>query len=230
MARADLHTHTRRSPDGSTSPVTFVQRCLARGLTHVAVTDHNTIAGAHDIAAQAADRITVIIGEEVSTAAGELIGLFLDQRVPPGLSLFETVERIHAQGGLVMAPHPFDPLRPGIKGAGLRAIGDAIDIVEGYNGRALFGRFDRAARRWAKKHDRPVGLGSDAHLEQELGRSAIDLPDFNGPNELLVALREARYSLAPPAFWLLPLSGVALARHWSDRFARSVLPGSEAKP
>lgn len=230
MARADLHTHTRRSPDGSTSPVAFVRRCLARGLTHVAVTDHNTITGAHAIAAQAAGRMTVITGEEVSTTAGEIIGLFLDQRVPPGLSLFETVERIHVQGGLVMAPHPFDPLRPGIRRAGLRAIGNAVDIIEGYNGRALLGRFDRAARRWAEEHDRPVGLGSDAHVEAELGRSMMDLPDFDGPDELLVALREARYSLAPPAFWLLPLSGVALARHWSARVARSALPRAETKP
>ena len=230
MSRADLHTHTRRSPDGLTSPRAFVQRCLARSLTHVAVTDHNTIAGAHDIAANAAGRITVIIGEEVSTAAGELIGLFLDQHVPAGLSLLETVERIHAQGGLVMAPHPFDPLRPGIRQAGLRAISEAVDVVEGYNGRALLGRFDHVARRWAEEHNRPVGLGSDAHLESELDRSMMELPDFYGPDELLIALRKARYSLARPAFWLLPLSGIALARHWSGRLARSAPPGAEAKP
>ena len=210
MLRADLHTHTHFSPDGVTDPAAFVRRCVAAGLTAVAVTDHNTVAGAYAVAAIAPFR--VIIGEEVRARGGELIGLFLQEPVPAGLSLQETADRIHRQGGLVVAPHPFDPLRPNLSKRGLRSLGSAVDIVEGYNGRMLLRRCDRTARAFAAAHSLPVSLGSDAHCGPELGRSYLELPDFEGPRDLPAALRHATYHPAPRAPWLLPLSGWALAR------------------
>lgn len=212
MARADFHTHTAFSPDALTSPAAFVRRCCDRGLTHVAITDHTGIEGALAVAEIAP--FTVIVGQEVKTAEGELIGLFLVESVPSGLPARETAERIHRQGAVVVAPHPFDPFRPNIGRRGLAEIGDAVDIIEGYNGRSMLRRIDRAARRYAAEHDLPVGLGSDAHCRRELGRSFVELPDFDGPEALLVGLRQASYHLARPAPWLVPSSGIARARRW----------------
>lgn len=210
MLRADLHTHTHFSLDGVTEPAAFVRRCVAAGLTAVAVTDHNTVEGAYAVAAVAPFR--VIIGEEVRARGGELIGLFLEESVPAGLSLQESADRIHRQGGLVVAPHPFDPLRPSLGGRGLRSLGRTIDVVEGYNGRMALRRCDRQARAFAVAHSLPVSLGSDAHCGRELGRSYLELPDFDGPRDLPAALRQAAYHPAPWAPWLLPASGWALAR------------------
>ena len=209
MARADFHTHTRFSPDGLTRPEQFVQRCVARGMDIVAVTDHGTVDGARAVAALAP--FAVIIGQEVRTRDGELLGLYLEESIPKGLSGVEAAQRIHAQGGLVVAPHPFARLRPALRARGLRTLAGLVDAIEGYNGRMLWPGLDRQARHHAAEQDLPCTLGSDAHTPPELGRSYVELPDFDGPAELLQALRQARYHLAPPAPWWLPLSGLALA-------------------
>ncbi len=208
MARADFHTHTRFSPDGLTSPQRFVARCLAAGLTDVAVTDHRAVDGAYAVAALAPFR--VIIGQEVRAREGDLLGLFLEDSIPDGLPASEAAHRIHGQGGLVVVPHPFSLLRRGLGAATLRSLGDAVDAIEGYNGRMLWPRLDTRARAFARDRGLPCTLGSDAHTPAEVGRSWVDLPAFDGPSELLKALPHARFHPARPAPWLLPLSGVAL--------------------
>ena len=215
MARVDLHTHTRYSPDALTTPQQFVARCGRAGLSHVAVTDHSGVEGAYAVAAAAPCQ--VIIGQEVRTQEGDLIGLFLKESIPRGLPAAEAAAHIHRQGGLVVAPHPFDRLRPSLGEATLRALGPALDALEGHNGRTLWRRFDRRARRYAAAAGLPCTLGSDAHAALELGRSYLNLPDFEGPQELLRALREGEAHPAPRAPWLIPCSGYALARRLLGR-------------
>ncbi len=215
MPRIDLHAHTHFSRDAVMSPAALVRRAEGRGLTHVAVTDHAGLEGAYaarQIAEAAGGAVEVIIGQEVRTAGGEILGLFIQEPIPSKLSPGLAAARIHAQGGIVIAPHPFDPLRPSLGTRGLQELGAQIDAVEGYNGRALLRGRDAEARRYARQHDLPLSLGSDAHSRPELGRSRIDLPDFAGPAELLQALGEASYHLASRAPWWLPASGWAHAR------------------
>ena len=225
MARIDLHTHTHFSRDSVLTPAAFVRLAEAAGLTHVAVTDHGGVAGAYAVRDLAS--FEVIIGQEVKTSAGELLALFIEEAVPDGLSPGLAAARIRGQGGTVIAAHPYDVFRRGLGTGGLMGLGDALDVVEGYNGRTLFRGREEKARRFATEHALPVSLGSDAHSSRELGRSWADCPDFDGPAELLLALREASYSVARPAPWLIPSSGLALAR-WLTGWRPSTAPSGES--
>ncbi len=214
MARADLHTHTHFSPDGRTRPDQLLRRCREAGLTHVAVTDHHSIAGALAVEACSVGpgaALHVIVGQEIRTADGEVLGLYLRETIPEGLATGEAAARIREQGGLVVAPHPFDRLRPSLGEAGMGALDGVLDAVEGHNGRTQYRPFDGASRRYAAAQGLPCTLGSDAHSGRELGRSWLSLPDFEGPRELLAALSRAEPHAARPAPWLLPSSGLALA-------------------
>ncbi|GAG02442.1 unnamed protein product, partial [marine sediment metagenome] len=137
MLKADLHTHTYFSPDSLTSPEKYVQACVNRRINCVAVTDHNAIDGA--LAVEKLATFKVIIGEEVESAEGEIIGLFLQEEVPPSLGSEETVERIKGQGGLVCIPHPFDRFRgEHLAEAALMRILPQVDIIEALNARTTF--------------------------------------------------------------------------------------------
>lgn len=134
MLKGDFHMHTHYSPDSDMSPERLVRKCVKVGLNCIAVTDHNTVDGALRVR-EIAD-FTVIIGEEVGTADGEVTGLFLTETIPRGLSAVETVKRIKEQGGLVSVPHPFDRFRSGvITQAGLEAVLPYTDVVEVFNSR-----------------------------------------------------------------------------------------------
>lgn len=185
--RIDLHTHTHYSPDGITSPKRFVEACRRKRLTCVAVTDHNTIRGA--LAVKEAADFRVIIGEEIRSSEGEIIGLFLSEEVPPELSARETIERIRAQGGLVSLPHPTDRFRGGVGGEGLARLAPLVDIVEVMNARTTVGRDNDAATRLAEEHGLVGVAVSDAHSPWEMGRAYVEAPDFEGPQEFLEALR-----------------------------------------
>ncbi len=207
VLRADLHCHTYYSPDALTSPGKLVKACLERDINCLAVTDHNTIAGA--LLLERMCPFQVIVGEEVRTREGEVIGLFLKEEVPAGLSLEETVERIKAQGGLVMVPHPFDRFRHGIGEDGLRRILPAVDIIEAFNARALVSADNQRARDFAQRHGLPVVAVSDAHSPAEVGRAYTELPAFEGAEGFLEALRQARLVERPAS----PL--VHLASRWA---------------
>ena len=170
----DLHNHTDRSYDAANRLEDY-ERAFAAGRFHVlALTDHNRIDGALDAAERAS--FPVIVGMEIDTAEGELIGLFLEELVPPGLPAAETAGRIRAQGGLVYLQHPFYKLirhplaeatREALAGAGL------IDVVEGRNGGPFTGEPDARARAWARAKGLPVGAGSDAHEPPDIGRCVV---------------------------------------------------------
>ncbi len=190
LLRADLHLHTHYSPDSLSSFGKLVTACLEKGIDCVAVTDHNTIAGARLM--QRLCPFKVVVGEEIRTRDGELIGLFLEEEVPPGLSLEETVKRIKGQGGLVLVPHPFDRFRHGIGLQGLRRILDQVDLVEVFNARTIFLKDNQRAREFASRHGIPGVAVSDAHSPSEVGRSYTELPTFDGPESFLEALGQAR--------------------------------------
>jgi glycosyltransferase involved in cell wall biosynthesis len=187
----DLHMHTDHSHDCATPVEVLLAEARARGLGAIAVTDHNEISGAHEARAKA-DGVKVIVGEEVKTAdQGEVIGLFIDEKIPRGMTLQETIDDIKRQGGLVYVPHPFDRLHSVPDYEHLLDVLDQVDAIEVFNPRVAISEFNDEAVRFAAKYRIPAGAGSDAHVPQGLGSVRIRMRDFDGPEEFLESLRDA---------------------------------------
>ena len=187
----DLHMHTDHSSDCATPVEVLLAQARARGLGAIAVTDHNEVSGAHEARAKA-EGIKVIVGEEVKTAEqGEVIGLFIEEKIPRGLTLQETVAEIRRQGGIVYVPHPFDRLHSVPDYEHLLDVLDEIDAIEVFNPRVAIAEFNEEALRFAAKYRIPAGAGSDAHVPQGLGSVRIRMRDFNTPEEFLESLRDA---------------------------------------
>ena len=182
LLKADFHMHSHFSPDSELSPEQIVARCIEVGLDCVAVTDHNTIDGA--LAVRELASFFVIIGEEVKSSEGEITGLFLKETIPRGLSALDTVERIKEQGGLVSIPHPFDRFRRSvISRDALEKILPYTDIVEVFNSRNHVGSDNRRAQEYAHEHGLLASAVSDAHTSIELGRTYVEMPEFDGTPE-----------------------------------------------
>jgi predicted metal-dependent phosphoesterase TrpH len=196
----DFHMHSEYSHDCTTPIAEVVERALAAGLGAIAVTDHNTIAGGvaarHHVAAHGLD-LHVVVGSEIKTTTGEVIGLYLKEEIPRGMEFATTVEAIRAQGGVVYVPHPFDRLHAVPDPALLRRLVDQIDVIEACNGRLYREAFNRQARAFAERHDVLIGAGSDAHVGEGIGTAALDLPRFSDPESLLVALGDAQIVRRP---------------------------------
>ena len=189
MIKADLHIHTGYSPDSATPLERVIARCTERGINCVAITDHNTIAGALDMKRVAPFK--VIVGEEIDTAQGEVIGYFLTDEIPRGLPADETVRRIKKQGGLVAVPHPFDSFRlSALRRDTLEELVPHIDIIEVFNARLLLRRHADRARAFADAHGLLASAGSDAHTASEVGNAYIEMPDFNDRNDFLSSLAQ----------------------------------------
>ena len=187
----DLHMHTDHSYDCATPVEVLLAEARARGLGAIAVTDHNEISGALDAHAKA-QALTVIVGEEIKTAEqGEVIGLFIEEKIPRGLTLAETIAEIHRQGGLVYVPHPFDRMHAVPDYEHLLAVVDDVDAIEVFNPRIAISEFNEEAVRFAAKYRIPAGAGSDAHVPQGLGSVRIRMRAFDGPDEFLQSLRDA---------------------------------------
>jgi predicted metal-dependent phosphoesterase TrpH/glycosyltransferase involved in cell wall biosynthesis len=190
----DLHMHTDHSGDCATPVEVLLETAKDRGMGAIAVTDHNEISGAL-AAREAAERdggIKVIVGEEVKTAEqGEVIGLFLEEKIERGMTMAETIAEIRRQGGLVYVPHPFDRLHSVPDYEHLLSIVEEVDILEVFNPRVAFGAFNEEAERFAAKYRIVPGAGSDGHVAQALGSVRIRLHDFDGPEEFLEAMRSA---------------------------------------
>ncbi len=195
---ADFHIHTRFSRDSILGEERFIRAALDRGLTHVAVTNHNNVEGAVAMRDKVrdlglGDRLTVILGEEVSTSDGEVVGLFLTRTIPRGLTADETADAIHAQGGLVSIPHPFDPLRGShIREAPLIALAEAgkIDMVEIFNSRVVFQRHNQEAAEFAARYGIPGIAASDSHSRFEVAMSFNALPPFDDAAGLRAVLAQ----------------------------------------
>jgi glycosyltransferase involved in cell wall biosynthesis len=195
----DLHMHTDHSHDCATPVEVLLSTARDQGFGAIAVTDHNEISGAVEAVEKAAHYgVKVIVGEEVKTARqGEVIGLFLRERIPRGLSLAETVAEIRRQGGVVYVPHPFDRMHAVPDYEHLLGVVEEVDAIEVYNPRVAIGSFNEEAARFAAKYRIPAGAGSDAHVAPGLGSVRVRMPDFDGPEEFIEALRAAEIITKP---------------------------------
>jgi predicted metal-dependent phosphoesterase TrpH/glycosyltransferase involved in cell wall biosynthesis len=211
----DLHMHTSWSHDCSTEVDDLLDHAEAEGLGAIAVTDHNVFGGALEALEGARGRDLVVIpGEEIKTAGqGEVIGLFLAEEIPRGMSFADTVEAIRSQGGLVYVPHPFDRLHAIPDAATLHRHLAEIDVFEVYNARLLFEAYNDEALRFARKYNLTPGAGSDAHVLQGVGTGAVRMRRFEGPEEFLVSLRSAEVLRRPKSLaYLQGLKWVAQAK------------------
>jgi predicted metal-dependent phosphoesterase TrpH/glycosyltransferase involved in cell wall biosynthesis len=190
----DLHMHTDHSPDCATPVEVLLATARDRGLGAIAITDHNEISGAlaaRKVAEEMGD-IKVIVAEEVKTAEqGEVIGLFVEEKIPRGMTMAETIAEIRRQGGLVYVPHPFDRLHSVPDYEHLLDMVDEIDILEVFNPRVALTAFNEEAERFAAKYRIVPGAGSDSHVAQALGSVMIRVREFDGPEEFLEAMRDA---------------------------------------
>jgi predicted metal-dependent phosphoesterase TrpH len=211
----DLHVHTSWSYDCLVPPAELVEHARAAGLGAIAVTDHNAFGGALEAVEHAAGtELVVIPGEEIKTdGQGELIGLFLSEPVPAGMSFADTIAAIREQRGVVYLPHPFDRLHSIPDAATLQRHLPDIDVFEVYNARLLFEAYNDEAVRFAGKYNLTVGAGSDAHVLQGLGTGALRMRAFLGPDEFLLSLRTAQVLRRPKSLvYLQGLKWVAQAK------------------
>ncbi len=208
----DFHLHTSWSHDCAIGVEELLDQAEAQGLGAIAVTDHNVFGGALEAVELARDRELIVIpGEEVKTGGqGEVIGLFLNEEIPRGLSFSDTIAAIKDQGGLVYLPHPFDRLHAIPDPATLHRHLAEIDIFEVYNARLLFEAYNDEALRFARKYNVTMGAGSDAHVLQGLGTGGLRMRAFDGPNEFMLSLRSAEILRRPKSLaYLQSLKWVA---------------------
>lgn len=231
-AFVDLHTHSSASFDSLAAPASLVRAAHARGLTHLAVTDHDRIDGALRARDAAPEGLTVIIGEEVRTADGDLICLFLERAVPPGLPARETIAAVRAQGGLVGIPHPFDRYRNSIlREASLGSLAREVDWIEGHNARLIGGGNERAAL-FAREHGLPAIAVSDAHSTIEVGVACtILVGDPSTPAGLLAALPGAELVPGRASYLvrgLTPLAKLIQRARGNGRIVAAAPPDDDA--
>lgn len=212
--RVDLHSHTMWSGDSTTTPDEVERAVVESGLDVLCITDHHAVKGAVELARRLPCR--VVVGEEMRTHAGELIGLFLTERVPNGTTPREAAELIRAQGGVVYVPHPFDPMRKNLAEPALDDLVAAglVDAIEARNAKTSLESLNRRAADYAARHHLLAGAGSDAHVPDALGAAYVEMPDFDGPREFLDSLARA---VVVGHHW-------DRARPWSPRIVPSVAP------
>jgi predicted metal-dependent phosphoesterase TrpH len=210
--RVDMHSHTMWSGDSTTTPDEIAAAVAEAGIDVLCVTDHNAIKGAVELV----DRLPcrVIVGEELRTHAGEIIGLFLGERIPFGTNPADAARAIREQGGVVYIPHPYDPMRRNISEPALDAlIGDGlVDAIEVLNAKTSLRSLNERAAATAADRGLAAGAGSDAHVPGAIGAAYVEMPDFDGPADFLAKLRLGR---AVGHHWDEP-------RPWSSR----ILPGT----
>ena len=193
MLKADFHIHTKYSMDCDTPVKDIVKRCMETGINCIAISDHGNIDGALEVRELAPFR--VIIAEEIMTPHGEIMGLFLEEGIPSGLSVEDTIARIREQNGLVLIPHPFDRFRP--SAIDTRVLKDLVarhqvDVLEVFNSRDPLRRSSTKARAFAHKHGIPGSAGSDAHTAPGIGNAYVEMPEFNGRDDFLEALAQGK--------------------------------------
>lgn len=214
MLRVDLHIHTRFSKDSQSPIPSVVERCRKAGLGPVAITDHNSIRGALEVRDLAT--FPVIIGEEIKSTSGDIIGLFLEEEVPGELPALVTAQRIKDQGGLVVVPHPFCRLRPTALGLqALEEILHMVDMIEGYNSHTVFPGDNARGATFAENHSLPMVASSDSHSALELGSTFTQVPagEYDGtPEGLLRAVRSGQMVTKRPNPLLLMAPGLAKLR------------------
>jgi len=191
LLKADLHIHTKYSPDSNTPLEQIISRCQQTGINCIAVADHGTIEGA--LKMQSIAPFVIIVAEEILTPRGEIMGMFLKEGIPSGLSVEETVSRIKAQDALIAIPHPFDMFRhSALDSEVIEELAEQIDVIEVFNSRSLLHRSSAKAQLFAQKYGIPGSAGSDAHTASEIGNAYVEMPEFNGKDDFLNALAQGR--------------------------------------
>lgn len=198
MYAIDLHTHSVASPDGALREAHYRWMLEKGPLTTIAITDHDTVDFAQKLHKQLGDAI--IVGEEITTADGEIIGLFLKTSVEPGLPAPDTVQAIHAQGGLVCVPHPYERMRKGLSKATLEAIAGEVDIIEIHNGRASLDAKPSQAIEWAQRHHIAMTSSSDAHGPHGWGRTYASVAQQPTRDNLVKLLLQADFQKGTVGF------------------------------
>lgn len=217
----DLHCHTARSFDSLSDPHKVVARAAERGITHLAITDHDRIDGALEARDRAPAGITVIVGEEVRSLDGDVVAIWIEEPIPSGLPAEETIARIHSQGGLAGVPHPFDRFRGSAAKDGtdrLERIVPLVDYVEAFNARVAFGDANERASLFAHEHGLPGVAVSDAHTLLEVGIAYSVLP---GPIDSPADLRAGLATV-------LGGTGDALIRQRASILVRGFMPFAKA--
>jgi predicted metal-dependent phosphoesterase TrpH/glycosyltransferase involved in cell wall biosynthesis len=211
----DLHLHTNWSHDCAIEVGDLLTHAEAEGLGAIAITDHNVFGGALEALATTTP-LMVIPGEEVKTdGQGEVIGLYLSEEIPRGLSFGDTLAAIREQDGIVYLPHPFDRMHAIPDAATLRRHLDEIDVFEVYNARLLFDAYNEEALRFARKYNLTMGAGSDAHVLQGVGTGTLRMREFHDREEFLVSLRSAQVLRRPKS--LLYLQSLKWAAQAKER-------------
>lgn len=191
MLKADLHIHTRYSMDCTTPLEEIIRRCEEKGINCIAVADHGTVEGA--LKMQSIAPFKVIVAEEVLTPHGEIMGMFLKETVPSHQPAEDVISQIHAQGGLVCIPHPFDRFRSSALDTGkLMEIIHEVDVIEGFNARITIQGDNIKAQKLAKEHYIPCTAGSDAHTIHEIGNTFIELYEFKDSQDFLLSLAQGK--------------------------------------
>ncbi len=197
LLRVELHMHTRASKDSLVSVEKLLSECRKKGIDRIAITDHNVIQGA--LKAKLLDPDRVIVGEEIATTKGELLGYFMSEWVPPNLEPEEAIQRLRAQGAVISVAHPFDTTRNlHWSEEDLAAIAPQLDAIETFNARCFSDTPNQQAAVFAREHELLETVGSDAHTLWEMGRATLHMPDFHDAESfkdaLKHSLRETRLS------------------------------------
>lgn len=213
LLRGVFHVHTNTSNDCRMSVEAVIARCVDEGVDVLAVTDHNEISGAQAVQRQAP--FQVIVGEEIRTAeGGEIIGLFLREKIPRGRRALDAVRDIRAQGGLVYLPHPFDPFRTKRWPEDFRTtLLQTADIIEVFNARSLTEGPGRKAAAAAAHFGKATCVGADAHFPREIGPTVAFLSPFSAPETFLASLRRARFQCQRSPRWALPATRIVEWTH-----------------
>ncbi len=191
MLKADFHIHTKYSGDCNTPLEEIINRCLEIGINCIAIADHGTTEGA--LKMQTIAPFPVIVAEEILTTDGEIMGMFLKETIPGGLSPHETIARIRAQDGLVNIPHPFDIFRQSALNSKIaEEIIGQIDVIEVFNSRCPLPGCLAKAQMFAQKYGIAKSAGSDAHTPREIGNAYVEMPEFNGKDDFLNALEKGK--------------------------------------
>jgi len=219
--RVDMHMHTDYSRDSRQSLPVFVAAAERAGLHVVCVTDHDTIEGAVRLR-EMNTPLRVIVGEEINTRDGEVIGLFLQKAIPPGLPFEETAARVRDQGGVIYVPHPFSRNRMRhLRRSVLERSVPMVDAVEVFNAREAFAADNARALAFAIRHGVAGGAGSDAHRPNEIGRAYVEIPDFATRDEFLVSLKAGLVSGTLSGIRAHLRTRYDVFRRWIARASRS---------
>jgi predicted metal-dependent phosphoesterase TrpH len=219
--KVELHSHTLYSKDCLTRLERVIETCRHKGIDRIAITDHNTAAGALALAKLAPD--LVIPGEEIMTTRGEILAFFVREAIPRGLSPDETIRRLRDQGAVISVSHPYDRLRKGAwEESELHKIVDLVDAIEVFNSRCLFTEDNTRALAFALAHHKPGTVGSDAHIPYELGRATLRMPPFEGSGDFLESLKHATPATSISPAWVHGFSTVA---KYVRKLGLSKMPG-----